>query len=65
MTTTAPHKHGANWFKSSYSNGSGGCVEVRLESPAVEVRDTKHRAGGRLQVTDAGWTTLLTGLRRL
>lgn len=65
MTTRAPGGRGASWFKSSYSNGSGGCVEVRLATTTVEVRDTKHRAGGRLRLTDAGWTSLLTGLRQL
>jgi Domain of unknown function (DUF397) len=30
------------WVKSSFSSGSGECVEVRLASPTVAVRDSKH-----------------------
>lgn len=31
------------WFTSSFSNGSGSCVEVRLHGEHVSVRDTKFR----------------------
>jgi hypothetical protein len=31
------------WFKSSYSNASGSCVEARLTSSSALVRDTKDR----------------------
>ena len=31
------------WLKSSYSSGSGMCVEVRFELPDVLIRDSKFR----------------------
>jgi hypothetical protein len=31
------------WFKSSYSNSSGSCVETCLTNCAVHVRDSKDR----------------------
>ena len=31
------------WFKASYSNGCGACVEVRYDGNMVSVRDSKYR----------------------
>ncbi|MGI5147921.1 DUF397 domain-containing protein [Plantactinospora sp. CA-294935] len=48
---------GAEWRKSSRSNGSGGaCVEVADNlSGVVLVRDTKDREGGTLAFAPGRW----------
>ncbi|WP_411113358.1 DUF397 domain-containing protein [Streptomyces sp. 029-5] len=49
MTTESPH-----WFKSSYSNNGGACVEIALNLVAsrsvVPVRDSKNPSGPVLTV---------------
>jgi hypothetical protein len=57
-TTTAPREA---WFTSSYTNGSGTCVEVKFDSGTVLVRDTKHR---RLMISmpPAGWSSFVSTL---
>jgi uncharacterized protein DUF397 len=58
-----PTAAGAPWFKSSYSDNSLACVEVRFDGDAVLVRDSKNRAHGpTLAVTITGWATFLDGL---
>ncbi|WP_020666453.1 DUF397 domain-containing protein [Amycolatopsis nigrescens] len=48
---------GAQWRKSSYSNGGDpdNCVEVAFVPGGVAVRDTKNRAAGYLAVSPAAW----------
>ena len=49
------------WFKSSYSNDSGGdCVEVALEAPAIHIRDSKNSDGPTLTVSGEAWTAFLS-----
>ncbi|MGV9702064.1 DUF397 domain-containing protein [Streptomyces sp. NPDC003483] len=49
------------WFKSSYSDSSGGqCLEVAHEQrppcvDAVHLRDSKNPAGPTLTVSPAAW----------
>jgi hypothetical protein len=50
------------WRKSSYSGGQSECVEIKLDR-SVGIRDTKAREQGRLTVTAAAWTAVLTSLR--
>ncbi|MBD0738059.1 DUF397 domain-containing protein [Streptomyces sp. CBMA29] len=38
----------ATWFKSSYSNGQGECVEIAFVGEAVAMRDSKNPAGPAL-----------------
>ena len=46
----------ATWRKSSYSGGSGNCVEVADNlSGAVGVRDSKDPGGPALVVTAQAW----------
>ncbi|WP_328917256.1 MULTISPECIES: DUF397 domain-containing protein [unclassified Streptomyces] len=38
----------ARWFKSSYSNGQGECVEVAFMGEAIAMRDSKNPGGPAL-----------------
>nr|WP_232328076.1 DUF397 domain-containing protein [Kibdelosporangium sp. MJ126-NF4]CEL16637.1 hypothetical protein [Kibdelosporangium sp. MJ126-NF4] len=49
------------WFKSSFSGSNDeGCVEVRITSGSVQVRDTKNRLAPGFAVDNASWQTFLT-----
>jgi hypothetical protein len=55
---------GAQWRKSSYSNGNGGdCVEVADFDTHRALRDSKNPAGGHLTFTAAQWAAFTTGVR--
>ncbi|MCM2390130.1 DUF397 domain-containing protein [Streptomyces albipurpureus] len=44
------------WFKSSYSNDSGGCcVEVARLTSGVGIRDSKNKQGPALVVPSGAW----------
>ncbi|MGK4583608.1 Scr1 family TA system antitoxin-like transcriptional regulator [Kitasatospora sp. HPMI-4] len=57
----------ASWFKSSYSNGGGACIEVSaslLPAGVVPVRDSKDPKGPQLHFSPEAWsnfTTAVTG----
>ncbi|MEU6085805.1 DUF397 domain-containing protein [Streptomyces sp. NPDC047085] len=55
----------ALWFKSSYSNESGGdCVEIASDFPGlVPVRDSKVPHGPALIVTAAAWAPFVAALK--
>ncbi|MFD4258510.1 DUF397 domain-containing protein [Streptomyces sp. NPDC058534] len=45
------------WFKSSYSNDSGGaCVEVADLAGEVGIRDSKDKGGSALVVPAGAWS---------
>ncbi|CAM5585657.1 DUF397 domain-containing protein [Streptomyces canus] len=47
------------WFKSSYSDSSGGeCVEVAMTS-AIHIRDSKAPTAPHVTVSPTAWTTFL------
>ncbi|MFI0464365.1 DUF397 domain-containing protein [Saccharopolyspora sp. 5N102] len=51
------------WFKSSRSGAANdACVEVRLTSLAVAVRDSKAPAAGHITVSHAAWRAFLKNL---
>lgn len=51
---------GLTWRKSSYSDDQGGnCVEVAVSQGALHVRDSKHKAGPKLAVTQGAWEALV------
>jgi hypothetical protein len=52
----------ADWRKSSYSNGSGDCVEIG-RGDGVRVRDTKDRDGVVLRVSAETWERFTATLR--
>jgi hypothetical protein len=51
-------KRGAHRHKSSYSGGSGSCVEV-AEGRAILVRDTQNRELGHIGYTPGAWAAFL------
>ncbi|WP_163513087.1 DUF397 domain-containing protein [Fodinicola acaciae] len=52
------------WFKSSRSSGgSDNCIEVRLTSDEVGVRDSKARTAGTLHLTSTAWSTFTSALK--
>ncbi|GGP66907.1 DUF397 domain-containing protein [Saccharothrix coeruleofusca] len=55
--------HDTGWFKSSYSAGSNNdCVEVRITTTRVGVRDSKNPHGPRLTLPTTAWTAFLARL---
>ncbi|MEU2282887.1 DUF397 domain-containing protein [Streptomyces sp. NPDC013178] len=50
------------WFKSSYSDGTEGdsCVEIATTPTTIHVRDSKHTAGPRLQLSLEAWADFVT-----
>jgi hypothetical protein len=56
---------GAVWFKSTYSNTGGNCVEVRTNmADAVAVRDSKDPSGAALAFEPAEWQTFVQRIKR-
>jgi hypothetical protein len=52
------------WFKSSYSNPAGECVEINLDTPGtVGVRDSKTPETAAMSISSNGWSALLTMIR--
>ncbi|MCG7523841.1 DUF397 domain-containing protein [Streptomyces sp. OfavH-34-F] len=48
------------WFKSSYSEGSGNaCVEVALHPHAVRIRDSKDVSLPHLHLSASSWSAFL------
>ncbi|MFF9507035.1 DUF397 domain-containing protein [Streptomyces sp. NPDC014724] len=64
MTTTT---ESPRWFKSSYSNNGGNCVEVaaNLVAPrgVVPVRDSKNLGGPVLNVPAASFASFVAGVK--
>ncbi|WP_405164985.1 DUF397 domain-containing protein [Nocardia sp. NBC_01499] len=53
---------GANWFKSSYSNQGGDCVEIaHIAEGMVGVRDSKNPTGPALVFTSSAWDAFIVG----
>ena len=48
------------WFKSSYSNDSGGnCLEVAPCPHTIHIRDSKNPDGPVLTVSDESWAAFV------
>ncbi|KIE26338.1 toxin-antitoxin system, toxin component [Streptomyces sp. MUSC 125] len=62
MTTESPR-----WFKSSYSNNGGNCIEVatNLVAPCgvVPVRDSKNPSGPVLDLPAEAFSSFVTGVK--
>ncbi|MGH4012115.1 MAG: DUF397 domain-containing protein [Pseudonocardiaceae bacterium] len=61
---TAPESDGIAWRKSSYSGGSGDCIEVAPTPERVLVRDSKDPDGPDLALPTLAWRTFLTTITR-
>jgi hypothetical protein len=61
-----PDLSSAQWFKSTYSNGSGGaCVEAaRLTNGSMAVRDSKNPQGPALIFPPEAWRAVASAARR-
>ncbi|MGW6912721.1 DUF397 domain-containing protein [Kitasatospora sp. NPDC054939] len=54
----------ANWYKSSYSNNGGTCVEIASNVPSlVPVRDSKDPEGPALVFPRAAWDAFVAAVR--
>ncbi|MBK3570041.1 DUF397 domain-containing protein [Streptomyces sp. MBT62] len=59
---SAPSTH--QWFKSSYSGGSGTeCVECAYTKDAALIRDSKNQGGSSLAVRSQTWHAFTQALR--
>ncbi|MCZ4101701.1 DUF397 domain-containing protein [Streptomyces sp. H39-C1] len=62
MTTESPR-----WFKSSYSNNGGACVEIAanlvVSGGVVPVRDSKDPGGPALTFTPDAWRSFVAGVQ--
>ncbi|PYC87896.1 DUF397 domain-containing protein [Streptomyces tateyamensis] len=55
---------GASWFKSSYSNNGGTCIEVAPDFPGVTpVRDSKDPEGPALVFTATAFAAFVSGVK--
>ncbi|MEU3569248.1 DUF397 domain-containing protein [Kitasatospora sp. NPDC036755] len=55
---------GAAWFKSSYSNNGGTCIEVAPGFPGLmPVRDSKDPQGPALVFPAEAWASFVTAVR--
>ncbi|MFE5284379.1 DUF397 domain-containing protein [Nocardia sp. NPDC056611] len=53
-----------NWFKSSYSQPQGECVEVAfLDSGSIGVRDSKNPTGPSLLFDPGEWDAFTLGVK--
>ncbi|MFI6321327.1 DUF397 domain-containing protein [Nonomuraea sp. NPDC050556] len=51
------------WFKSSFSQPSGECVEILRSADSIRVRDSKDPSGAVLTFTHGEWRAFLAGAR--
>ena len=52
------------WTKSSHSGHAGACVEARLHTGGVEVRDSKDVSGPTLFARAGEWAGIITAAKR-
>ncbi|MEU2248919.1 DUF397 domain-containing protein [Streptomyces sp. NPDC019224] len=59
------YEEGLQWFKSSYSGGSGTeCVEAALLGDGAAVRDSKRPRRGQLRAQAAAWNDFVRSVCR-
>ena len=52
------------WCKSTRSNPSQNCVEIRVDGPLTRIRDSKNSVGPMLACDTASLTALVDSIRR-
>ncbi|MFJ9659562.1 DUF397 domain-containing protein [Streptomyces griseoflavus] len=64
MTSEQSKGQSLDWFKSSYSGGSGGdCIEVATLPTSVHVRDSKDTGQGAFTVPLTAWSAFVAHAR--
>jgi hypothetical protein len=59
----AVNEHTESWRKSTFSWGTGECVEVaNLKGQGIGVRDSQNHQGPVLRLTGQQWSEFLAGL---
>jgi hypothetical protein len=53
--------HASEWFKSSYSQQNGECVDARRQATGIDVRDSKNPRGPVIEVGATAWKSFLAG----
>ncbi|WP_280721303.1 DUF397 domain-containing protein [Kitasatospora sp. MAA4] len=53
----------SEWFKSSYSNQNGECVETRRAATGMDLRDSKDPHGPTLAFPAPAWRTFVASVR--
>ncbi len=51
------------WRRSSWSYGTGNCLEIVSLGQRVLVRDSKNPQGASLRITPAQWNVFVAGVR--
>lgn len=51
------------WWKSSRSNPSQNCVEIRVDGPVARIRDSKNLVGPTLACATASLSALVDSVR--
>lgn len=54
---------GREWRRSSWSYGTGNCLEIASLGQRVVVRDSKNPQGALLRITPAQWNAFVAGVR--
>jgi hypothetical protein len=52
-----------NWYKSSYSNGEGSCVEVAVTPGILHVRDSKVLNGPIHSFNPSEWAVFVENVK--
>jgi len=60
-----PSSLASEWFKSSYSQQNGECIEVRLRTAGIDIRDSKDLPGPVVAVGAVAWLSFLAGVERV
>lgn len=62
--TPGPIGSPVGWFKSSYSNGSGGeCLEAAVEEGHTAVRDSKDPTRATIAFPHSAWADFVGAIR--
>lgn len=61
-TAKETQPQGVGWFKATFSDNGGGCVEVALGADGVAVRDSKDPDGPVLRFSDQEWGAFISGV---